>query len=540
MSTTLIQGGTIIDGRGGAGYEADLLIADDKIAAVGRMSLEASAADRIVSARGKVVCPGFVDIHRHCDAKLLQPDAAETLAPQLLSQGITSVAVGNCGMSLTPSPKDPGAMYDHMEAVLGTGCRELHLSDYRAYKDALVSASLPVNVASMVGTGSVRITVKGFSDTPLSAKELAEASALIEDALAAGAVGISTGIMYIPECYGTVKEFAAMLRPLGRYGRPLTAHIRGEGDHLAESVREILAIGREAGCPVEISHFKCCGMNNWGKGIHKAIGLIEEARAGGQDVTCDFYPYEGGSTALTTMLPPAFVRGDLSTALARLGTPGGVDEFRSALALSYPDWDNYAITLGWDRILISGVSCEENRCFIGHTVEEAAGEFGFADAAACAAYLMYSDQGKTSIINRSMCREDIDTVARLPYSIVISDSIYADTDTPHPRMYGSFPKILREYVRERHVLSLEEAIAKMTSMPARRMGLKGRGVLAPGAYADILVFDPSQFQDHAVYSAPRRLASGLEYAWVNGRSAWENGAVMHRDAGAGLFLPHPQ
>lgn len=443
MPTTLIQGGTIIDGCGGAGYKADLLIADNKIAAIGRIPLAASAVDRIVSARGKVVCPGFVDIHRHCDAKLLQPDAAETLAPQLLSQGTTSIAVGNCGMSLTPSPKDPRAMYDHMEAVLGAGCRELHLSDYRAYKTALSSASLPVNVASMIGTGSVRITVKGFSDAPFSPKELSDASVLIEDALAAGAAGVSTGIMYIPECYGNAEEFAAMLRPLGRYGRPLTAHIRGEGDHLVESVREILAIGREVGCPVEISHFKCCGMKNWRKGIHQAIESIEEARAGGQDVSCDFYPYEGGSTALTTMLPPAFVRGDLSAALTRLAAPDGVDEFRSSLARSYPDWDNYAVTLGWDRILISGVSCEENRCFVGYTVEEAAGEFGFADAAACAAYLMHSDRGKTSIINRSMCQEDIDTVARLPYSMVISDSIYADTDTPHLRMYGSFPKIIR-------------------------------------------------------------------------------------------------
>lgn len=350
-----------------------------------------------------------------------------------------------------------------------------------------------------------------------------------------GAVGVSCGIMYLPECYSTTNEFAEILKPLGKAGRVLTAHIRGEGDSLVSSVKEIIEIGKKAGCPVEISHFKCCGMENWRKGIHEAITLIEEARAAGQDVTCDFYPYEGGSTALTTMLPPCCVAGDMTAALARLGTPEGVEEFRKAAAVRYDDWDNYAITLGWDRILISGVSAPENRRFLGLTVEEAAKKFGFPDSASCAAHLMHTDNGKTAIINMSMCQEDIDTVARLPYSTIISDSIYADTDTPHPRMYGSFPKIIREYVNERHVLTLEQAIEKMTSRPARRMGLKDRGELRPGAYADLLIFDPDTFKDRATFSEPTLLAEGLSYALLNGVPVWQDGELLSHSAGRCLL-----
>ena len=528
MKKILIRGGLLVDGSGAPARYGNVLAEGGRILSVGE---EEGPADEVIEAGGRVVCPGFIDIHRHCDAKFLEPG---DFGRVMLAQGITTTVVGNCGMSLTPSPKDSAGMYSFMEAVLGSGCGELGLHAYRDYLKALDAKPLPVNAASMVGTGSVKITVKGFSSAPYTPKELEKAAALIEDALEAGAVGVSCGIMYIPECYSSASEFAAILKPLGKAGRTLTAHIRGEGDSLVPSVREIIGIGREAGCPVEISHFKSCGMENWRRGIHEAIALIEEARAAGQDVTCDFYPYEGGSTALTTMLPPSFVAGDMDGALRRLGTKEGVAQFREAAAVRYPDWDNYAVTLGWDRILISGVAAEENRPFIGLNVEEAAEKFGFADAAACAAHLMHTDGGKTAIINMSMCQDDIDTVARLPYSIVISDSIYADTDTPHPRMYGSFPKIIREYVRERGVLTLEQAVAKMTSLPARRMGLAGRGVLQAGAYADILMLDPARFCDRATFASPTLPAEGLDLALLNGETVWKDGAPTGVFAGRRL------
>ncbi len=529
MKSILIKNGTIYDGMGGDGYIADVLLRDGKIAMIG----SCSSADIILDAAGRIVCPGFVDIHRHHDAKPLNdPDFGRTE----LAQGITTAVSGNCGISMTPRPEAEDAArtyYAFEEAVLGPVGLDGPVT-FRDYLAALDAAKLPLNTASMIGTGTVKICVKGFSDTPYTQDELDAARGLIEDALAAGAPGISLGIMYLPECYSTTEEFAYILEPVGRYGRVITTHIRGEGDSMVESVREVIEIARRVGCALEISHFKSCGMKNWRKDIHTAIGLIEDARAEGMDVTCDFYPYDGGSTALTTMLPPVFVAGDMDQALARLGTPEGVEEFRRTSSVLYDDWDNFCITLGWDRIIISGVTKPENQRFLGMTVTDAAARFGYEDAAALAAHLMHSDCGKTAIINMSMCQDDIDTVARLPYSNIISDSIYAKTDTPHPRMFGAFPKVIREYVGERGLYTLGEAIRRMTSQPAARMKLSGRGSLAVGNWADVNVFDPKVFRDNATFANPAQLATGLDWCIVNGEIAVDHDRLTGVYAGMNL------
>lgn len=521
MAGILLKNGLVYDGLGNPGRKADVLIRDDRIVKVGAAAEVAEAAkdaSQILDVSGSIVCPGFVDIHRHCDAKPLNDPA---FGVRELAQGITTTVVGNCGISPTPCPEDDAGareMYDFDEAVLGPLTLEMPRT-YAGYLEALGKARLPLNFATMIGTGAVRIAVRGFADTPYTKEELDKARALIEDALERGACGISLGIMYLPECYSSADEFTYILEPVGRHGKVITVHIRGEGDSLVESIREVIGIAAKAGCALEISHFKSCGVDNWRRDIHKAIALIEEARAAGQDVTCDFYPYEGGSTALTTMLPPVFVAGDMTRALQRLGTPEGVEEFRRSSRIPYEDWDNFCVTLGWERIIISGVTEDKFRPMLGMTVTDAAAKFGYPDAEALAADLMHTENGKTAIINMSMCQDDIDTIAKLPYSNIISDAIYADTDTPHPRMYGAFPKVLREYVRERGLYTMEEAIHKMTDQPARRMKLEGRGRITEGAYADILVFRPEQFRDNATFQSPANLATGLEYVFVNGQMA---------------------
>lgn len=533
MASILIKNGLVYDGLGSAPAKADLYIEGNRIKKIGAGLTE--QADQVIDADGMAVTPGFIDIHRHCDAK---PFNSSEFGDVLLTQGITTTVVGNCGISMTPASPDPvraKEMYEFDEPVLGP-ITDNRIHTYHDYMAALDQMELPVNFASMIGTGAVKITVKGFSDTPYTEEEMEQARGLVEDAMKEGAAGVSVGIMYLPECYSTTDEFARLLEPVGRYGRVVTAHIRGEGDSMVDSVREMIEIGKKAGCAVEISHFKSCGMSNWRKEIHRAIALIDEARAKGQDVTCDFYPYEGGSTALTTMVPPVYVKGDMNGALKRMGTPEGVREFREACAVDYDDWDNFAITLGWDRILISGVVREHNEKFLGLTVTEAAEAFGFEDAAACAAYLMHDEDGRTAIINMSMCQEDIDTVAKLPYSVVISDSIYADTNTPHPRMYGAFPKIIREYVRERGLYTMEEAVMKMTSLPARRMKLRDRGRIEEGCFADINIFDPEQFRDNATFSDPARLSQGLHLCMVNGNVVLRNGKPLGGKFGTNIRI----
>ena len=297
MKRILIQNGTLYDGLGGQPYQADLLVQDDRIAQIAPGITE--PADQVIDATGKAVTPGFVDIHRHHDAKPLNdPHFGEVE----LAQGITTAVAGNCGISMTPRPESDEAAkeyYSFEEAVMGPiGLDGPHT--YRDYLAALHKADLPLNVAAMIGTGTVKICVKGFADTPYTQQELDDARALIEDAMAAGAPGVSLGIMYLPECYSSTDEFAYILEPVGRYHRVITTHIRGEGDSMVQSVREVIEIARRVGCALEISHFKSCGMKNWGKDIHTAIADIEAARAEGMDVTVDFYPSEGGSTALTT------------------------------------------------------------------------------------------------------------------------------------------------------------------------------------------------------------------------------------------------
>ena len=534
MGSVLIKDGLVYDGLGNTPARTDLYIENDRIRKIGP-HMEEERADQVIDAKGMAVTPGFIDIHRHCDAK---PFNSREFGDVLLSQGITTTVVGNCGISMTPASSDPDRareMYEFDEPVLGP-ITDNRIHTYHDYMEALDHIKLPVNFASMIGTGAVKITVKGFADTPYTREEMEAARALVEDAMKEGAAGVSVGIMYLPECYSTADEFAGLLEPVGRYGGVVTAHIRGEGDSMVDSVREIIEIGKKAGCAVEISHFKSCGMANWKREIHRAIALIEEARAAGQDVTCDFYPYEGGSTALTTMVPPVYVKGDMGNALKRMGTPEGIREFRDACSVPYDDWDNFAITLGWDRILVSGVVRKHNEKFLGKTVTEAARDFGFEDPADCAAYLMHDEDGRTAIINMSMCQEDIDTVAKLPYSVVISDSIYADTNTPHPRMYGAFPKIIREYVRERGIYTMEEAVMKMTSMPARRMKLEGRGRLEEGCFADINVFDPEHFRDNATFSQPARMAEGLAVCMVNGNVVLRDGKPLGEFCGRNLRI----
>ena len=523
---THIYNARICDGTGAPVFHGGILFSEQGILEVYEGQKDC-LSDHAIDSAGRLVTPGFIDIHRHCDAK---PFFGTDYGITLLRQGITTTVVGNCGISLTPAPSRADEMYAYYEPVLGP-VRTDFPKEYSVYRKALQQTSLPVNTAAMIGTGAVRITVKGFSDSPWTAEELEKGRALIEEAMQAGAPGVSLGIMYLPECYGSVEEFAALLEPVGRCGGVITTHIRGEGDSLVASVEEVIEIARRAGCALEISHFKSCGMKNWGNAIHDAIGKIEAARAAGQDVTCDFYPYDGGSTALTTMLPPAYVKGNLREAMERLGTQEGVKEFREMVGQEWPGWDNYAITLGWDRILISGVTKPEYGPMRGLDMVTAADQFGYEDAVALAAEMMHKEQGRTAIINLSMAQKDIDTIAALPYSIVISDSIYADTKTPHPRMHGAFPRFLREYVREKHLLTLEEAVHKITQMPAQRMNFVDRGVLKPGFAADILLFDPAAFNDQATYVAPAKLAEGMDRVWIGGEAAMEDGRILRLDLG---------
>ena len=523
----LFRGGTLIDGTGAPARQADVLVKDGCIEAVGHFASVPDAETIDIS--GKTIAPAFVDMHRHIDAKPLLDSSMEVE----LRQGIATTVAGNCGFSLAPLGGEfASAKRANDLPILGNYPEHWQMT-FEGYLDRLQASRPALNVAAMIGLGAVRIGLNGFSDAPLTDEQLDSGCAMIAEALQAGAAGVSAGIMYLPEFYTTRDEYRRLLKPLRGGKKPLVTHIRGEGDSLVASVEEVLRIARDAECPLEISHFKSCGVQNWNREIYRAIDRIEAARAAGQDVTVDFYPYLGGSTALTTMLPPAFVQGDMTGALQRLGTKEGVESFRKACDVNYSDWDNYAISLGWDRILIASAEGENQR-FLGMSVQEAAEKFGFDDAEALAAHMMHTEEGRTAIINLSMDQRDVDAIARLPYSTLISDAIYADTDRPHPRMYGAFPRFIEDFVCRRSVLPLETAICKMTSMPAQRMQLQGRGIIAEGAFADIIVFDGKNIRSAAAFDSPKHLGEGIDMLLINGEICLERDRVTGVRSGRGI------
>jgi N-acyl-D-aspartate/D-glutamate deacylase len=398
----------------------------------------------------------------------------------------------------------------------------------------MAGRSFPLNLGFFAGAGALKIAVRGFAPGPFSTIEMKMTQSLLEEAMQAGALGLSFGVMYRPECYSTAREMADLARVAAKYGGVLTAHIRGEGDSLVPSVSEMIEVAEMAGMPLNISHFKATGIQNWRSTIFRAIDVIEKARVRGVPVTADFYPYDGGSTTILSLLPPSVLENTQAELAAKLSTKQGVDFLRQEVGKRHERWDNMALSIGWDRIIISSPVRAENEDCRGKSMKAAAESRELADETELLARLICEEDGRTGIIVLSMAWEDIDTVAALPWTCLISDSLYSGGSSPHPRLNGSFPKALRVFVREKKLLSMETAIAKMTGMPAARAGIKNRGLLKEGNAADVLVFDPEQFTDHADYTNPTERATGMGQVIVNGKlvssDGRQNGVFITRDS----------
>jgi len=532
MDDIVIKNGIIIDGSGKEGKKQDLLIKDGVIFDI-KDNICENDNFKIIDASNKIVCPGFVDIHRHCDCGVFNENFGEIE----LRQGITSSIVGNCGLSLTPCINDfKEELYSYLEPCLGRiNDKKYEFDNFGEYINCLQASSLPLNIGAMIGTGSIRMSIKGFCNSNYNNIEIKMAQNYIKQSIKDGAFGASLGIMYVPECYTSIEEYVEILSPIKRMGGVATIHIRGEGDSMLKSIQEVIEIGKRAEIPINISHFKSVGMNNWNNNIYKAIELIDNARSKGQNITVDFYPYNGGSTTLVSLLPYEFTEGDLFERINSLKDKSARENLRKMLSKRYDDWDNYTLILGWDRIVISSVTNEYNKKYLSKSISENTLKYGFKDEVEFISELLYDEQGKVGIIVLSMCQEDIDTVCRLPYSFVISDSLYNKTNSPHPRLYGSFPKIIREYVNERKVIDMPTAIKKMTSMPSNRIGLKNKGIIKKNADADILIFDQHKFKDNATYDYSTQLATGLDYAIIGGSIALKDDNIIDEKLGKVLL-----
>jgi N-acyl-D-amino-acid deacylase len=500
----IIANGRIVDGSGNPWYVADVGIRDGRIVGIGplcRTGLQACPAKRVIDAKGLVVAPGFIDVHTHVESNILRVPTADNY----LFDGVTSIISGNCGGSET---------------------------DLAKWFAELREKRISLNLGTLIGHNSVRRAVMGTEDRDPTADEQARMEALVEQAMRDGAVGFSTGLIYIPGTYSKTPEVIALARAAAKYNGLYASHMRNEETRIYEAIDEAIAVGRDAGMPVEISHFKLSSKRMWGKS-DRIIGMVEKARAEGIDVNVDQYPYTASSTNLGVLVP--------SWALA-----GGADEFRKRAAdpatrkkIIQEAKDDIRRDAGFKRLDYAVVaSCSWDRSLEGKSIAQINKEKGRKGRleAELETVVEMLEKGGAQMVYHKINERDVERILRFPYSMVASDGGVHEfgVGVPHPRSYGTNARVLGRYVRERNVLRLEEAIRKMTSFPAQRFRLVDRGLIRPGMWADIVVFDEKTVADKATFEKPHAYSDGFAYVLVNGEVVIEGG--KHTDARPGQIL----
>lgn len=522
----------MVDGAGNPWFHGDVAVADGRIAAIGRLA--EAEAERAVDAGGLVVAPGFIDAHSHSDGGVLvYPQMESTLA-----QGITTVVAGQCGGS--PAPIDPEMrelLEERASKHMPPGVEfKITWTTFDEYLRRVEKVGVGANIARHIGHSTVRAAAMGFDARQPTEAELEEMRRLTEEAMEAGAYGLSTGLIYPPGMYATTDEIVELAKVAARYDGVYDSHIRGEGVTLLKALAEAIEIGERAGLPVHISHHKAAGKSAWCLSV-ETLRMMEKARGRGVDVTFDQYPYRAGSTSLATLLPPWAHDGGIEKLLERLGDAEDRERMRRDIETGLPGWENFAGAIGWENIMISFVSSEENKAAEGKNLVEVKEMRGEPDEFTALYKMLLEEEGAAGMILFSMQEEDVRRIMKHPLHMVGTDSSsIASTGPfamgkPHPRHFGTYPKILGRYVREHGVLRLEEAVRKMTSFPAQRFGIPDRGLLRPGMCADIAVFDPETVLDNATYQNPHQLPDGIPYVVVNGVVAVDRGRCMGALAG---------
>ncbi|MDD5679162.1 MAG: D-aminoacylase [Kiritimatiellae bacterium] len=506
-----IIGGQVLDGTGADPIRADIGITGDRIEVIG--DLGKAEAATMIHATGRCVAPGFIDVHSHSDAYLL----IEPSAPSKLYQGITTEIVGNCGASAAPLKEAAWLPSDWREQIYPSRWRSV--ADYRRL---LEQARPAPNVVLLIGHGKLRAWVMGYQARPATADEVRAMARLLEQSMNEGGRGLSTGLIYAPGLFAAPDELAELARVVAQHTGIYTTHMRSEGIHLLEAIEETLAIGRETGIRLEISHLKTSGRSNWEK-AEAALELIRRARQAGVEVAADRYPYMAGNTDLDVILPDWAQAGGRDAVMRRLRDPDERKRLRKEMTAS-------RLADDWKGVMI-GSTAEAS--FRGRSLPEVAQALG-VDSLEAALRLMESDELKTSAFFFGMSEDNMWKILAAPFVMLGSDASLRSLegplsrDFPHPRAYGAFPKFLRAALDGKTV-TLPEAIRKMTSLPADHFRLKGRGRVAVGAYADLVIFDPNTVVDRATYAVPHALSQGVECVMVNGIPTLDqNGLTVQR------------
>jgi N-acyl-D-amino-acid deacylase len=520
----LITGGDVIDGTGSPARPGDVGSLDGRLVLLPPRSQV--PAERILSAEGRVVTPGFIDVHTHSDLLAGEDPGREDLRRAPLMQGVTTEICGNCGIS--PFPSLPHRLPGLAELVTATfGAPAEAYPDLPTFA-AAQAGSRRTHLAPLVGHGALRAGVVGFAERAPTADELATMCRLLDDALRRGAAGLSTGLIYVPGTHAGPEEIIALARVAAAHGKPYVTHLRDEMAHVEEALDEALAVAYASGAALQVSHHKTAGRAGWGATV-RTLRTLQDARQE-LDVRCDVYPYTAGSTALHAMLPPWTCADGVVAMLRAIEEDHVRDRVRHDIAAGVQGWENTVGNGGWDRIVIA--SAPRSPGAAGISVADLAARAG-TDPVDVACDLLRENDGDVTIVSHSMREDDVRRVLASPLSLIGSDGV-PKPGRPHPRWAGTFARVLGHYVREERLLTLEEAVHKMTGASAPRFGLGGRGELRDGWAADLVVLDPGKVTDAATYEDPLLPPTGVHAVVVAGRVVVEDGAVS--DARPGRVL----
>ncbi len=527
----ILRGGTIYDGSGGKPYTGDVAIQGDRIAAVG--SLGNAKGKTELDVKGLAVSPGFINMLSWATESLIVDGRAQSD----IRQGVTLEVMGE-GFSMGPLNE---TMKKEMVEQQGDIKFDVTWTTLGEYLDHLVARGIAPNVASFVGATTVRIHEVGYANRPPTPEELARMRKLVVQGMEEGALGVGSSLIYAPAFYAGTDELVALCEEASRYGGMYISHMRSEGNRLLEAMDELIEISRRANLPAEIYHLKAAGQPNWGK-LDAAIKKVEDARAAGLKITADMYTYTAGATGLDASMPPWVQEGGYEAWAERLKDPEIRARVAKEMATPTDAWENFFVAAGPDKILLVAFKNDKLKPLTGKTLAEVAKMRGKSPEET-AMDLVIEDGSRVGTVYFLMSEDNVRRQVSLPWLSFGSDAEAPTAEgvflksNPHPRAYGNFARLLGKYVRDEKALSLEEAIRKLTSLPAANLKIRDRGLLKEGYFADVAIFDPAKIQDHATFDKPHQYATGVRHVFVNGIQVLKNGE--HTGAKAGRVVRGP-
>lgn len=519
----LIKNGLIADGSLNEPFMGDILIEDNRIKKIGIIDED---VDEIIDARERVISPGFIDTHSHSDLNILVNPYNEIK----IRQGITTEILGQDGLSMAPLPKEYIDQWRKINSSFNGDSDEIDWSyeTTENYLKMMEEKGVGLNQGYLVPHGNIRLEAVGLENRKASSSELKKMKEITRREMKGGAIGLSTGLIYAPCVYGDTEELIEICKVVAEFDGIFAIHQRSEADTIIESMKEVIKIGRKSGVKIHFSHFKVCGKNNW-KYLDEAFKLLEEAKKEGIRVSFDQYPYVAGSTSLGVILPPWVHEGGTEKLLERLKSKENRERIIKDIKSGIPGWDNFVDFAGLDQIFITSVNKDRNKFLVGKNLIEL-GEIKNKDPYNATFDLIYDEGNSINMVDFYGLEEHIIKILKRPEHNLCTDGM--PSDNPHPRLYGSFPRVLGKYVREEKALTLEEAIYKMTKKPAETLKIKDRGEIKEGYFADIVIFNLEKIADKGTYVEPKQYPVGIDYVIINGNIVINNGEYNEILAGS--------